>query len=488
MFDGGFTPTLAGAEAELSIGNITGSRFREGIFEDKTFIATMRALIAPRIKETHNTCVLYHYCARFDDALFRSKDELRIALNQYDFYSDSLTIVDMSSLIPEFRNLAFSSIQNQLQSIWPGFVELKDLEEFASKLGKILFYTNEAAKSSVVFVEKVDFRVWHFLQSLTSRLLPWFFEDEPLNDKERELLKSLTKNTPDEYLRLIEEFAKEYDFRIAKLERLLTGFNKKAKEFLLSDVEAKLENIESDIQVNINHYRNLLKNREQKIIEQQGLKAQIKEAGQSSEVLDYFKVNKNLYLVNTYQDSIEFIVSCYLENFDCDMYERYSSNFESYMYDETEYTVTNPEFTDFESRKRLLDAIFSDEPLLKLKTCAYYNISMQGWVDTERYYDFPQTYDDRIPNPHLQHHSCLGDQKPLIEEALRGGDIVGAIEQCICSARSINIGEGVTAKYLLAGLFSAEANKFVELPDGTSCTPSEALHWLENYNKKHGGV
>lgn len=485
MFDGGFTPTLASAEADLAIPNVIGARFGRGIVEDRTFAATMKALIAPRTKETNDTCRMYLYAAGYNADIFDSRNEKDIAMLQYEYSANSLTVVNMDVLILENRRLAFASLQNQVPSIWQGFVEQKDLGEFSSKLGKMLFYINREAKSSVVFVEKLDFRIWHFLQSLTSRLLPWFFEDKPLNDKERELLKSLTKPEADDYLRLIEEFAKEYDFRNKRLERLLTGFEKKSKEYRLSDVEAALQNIEVDIQENINYYRSLLKSREQKIIEQQGLMAQIKSVNQESEVLDYFKTNKNIDLVDVYQDSISFVVSCYLENFDCDMYERYSSNFESYMYDKYEYTVTNPAFDSFEVKKRFLDAIFSDEPLLRVKICAYYNVGLEGWVSTERGFYFPTKYDDHIPNPHLQQHACLGNQKPLIEEALRGGDMVGAIEQCICSARSINIGEGVTVKYLLQQLFSAEANKFIELPDGSSCTPSEALSWLENLENEN---
>lgn len=467
--------TLTSGIANEIFPNIQGESYNG----DVSFIATLRALAAPRISE-NDVIYLRVRTIRPREPDLRecdSESEKINYLSDYCIADDSILVCGFNGAIESNRIAAMATIDESFLKVYSGFVELKDLSAFVAKQANMRFYINEETRSVVVFVNNLDLKLYHYIQSVVSRLIPWVFKDKPLEEQERELVKSLIRRTAVEYERLIEEFAEKYDFRSKKIEKMLGDFENAAKRQHLNSTVALIDNIERQIDHNVNQYRDLIRQREAKIIEKDGLTAQLKSSCNESEISDYFICNKHLDPICVNSTKLGFIVSCYIENFDLEMYERISENFDGYMYDG--YTVTNPEFQDFKVRKKFMDAIFSDEPLLKVKTCAYYLIDLVGSVSTVRDYAYPPMYSDMLPNMHLQRHGCLGNQRPLIEEALRNGDNIGAIEQCVCSAKSINVGESATFPYMLRALFASDAKKYIELPDGTSCTPSEALKWLE---------
>ena len=125
---------------------------------------------------------------------------------------------------------------------------------------------------------------------------------------------------------------------------MLGGFETAAKRQHLNNVDRELNNIENSIDRNVNQYRDFIRQREAKMLEKAGLMAQINSGCKESEISDYFVCNKHLDPVRVNSTQLEFIVKCYLENFDVEMYDRISSNFDGYMYDS--YDVTNEIFED----------------------------------------------------------------------------------------------------------------------------------------------
>lgn len=445
---------------------------------DTSFIATLRALVAPRMSEDDTICLKVRTVNPRESYLRGYGETDKMAyLSDYCIDNNTILVCGFNGASEKNRSAALATIDDSFIRVYPKFSELKDLSAFVANQANMRFYINEEDRSVVVFVDNLNLRLYHYVQSLISRLLPWYFKDKPLENQERELAKSLIRRTATDYERLIEEFANKYDFRRKKIEKLLDGFETAAKRQHLRIVDNELNNIENSIDYNVSQYRDYIRQREAKMIEKAGLMAQINSSCNESEILDYFMCNKHLDPVRVNGTQLEFIVKCYLENFDVEMYERISSNFNSYMY--YDYDVTNDVFADVKVRKKFMDAIFSDEPILKIKTCAHYLIDLTGYVEARAGYQYPIEYNDMLPNAHIHYHGCLGNQRPLIEEALRNGDNIGAIEQCVCSAKSINVGESATFPYMLKAIFSLSAEKIIELPDGTSCYPTEALRWLE---------
>lgn len=443
---------------------------------DHSFISTLRAIVAPRMSETDTLNLRITKIEERATTLkeLSEKDSIEVLSNGIE--ENTLSICGFFGTENNVST-SIKIIDKSFKKIYPEFKELKDLREFVSAQSDMRFYINEKTKNTIIFVASLDMRLYHYIQSFTSRILPWYFEERPLEDCERELVKSLIIKSSTRYERLIEEFAAKYDFRSKKIERMLGGFEKESNKKRLQTIRSDVSAVERSVDENVARYRDLIRKREQLLIEQAGILSIINNDNNGSELVEYFMCNKNIHPINTYEDTLSFIVSCTLENFDIEMYERISSNFGGYFYED--YDVTNDVFIPAETRKRFMDAIFCDEPLLKVKMCGFYTIALSGWVDTESYYNYPREFADRVPNPHLNRHHCLGNQKPLIERYLRDGDKIGAVEQCVCSAQSINVGESATFPYLLKELFSSNCADVMLLPDGTSCTPTEALKWLD---------
>ena len=431
------------------INKIVGNLFNS----DRSFIATLRALIAGRMSDNDTLTLRITTCEEKVSTLESLSEEDSISILSYGIEENTLSICGFLGTENSIST-SIKIIDKSFKKFYPDFKELKDLREFTSAQSDMRFYINEKTKNTIIFVAGLDMRLYHYIQSFTSRILPWYFENRPLTDDERELVKSLIVRTSSRYERLIEDFAKQYDFRSKRIEKMLGGFEQQANKKRLRLIRNDVDVVERNITDNVNRYMELINKRSKLIIEQAGLISLINNSGDDSELIDYFMCNKNVHPVSTYEDTLSFIVSCTLENFDVEMYERISSNFDGYFYDG--YDVSNEVFAEKETRKMLMDAIFNEEPLIKIKMCGLYTISLSGYVETESYYNFPNEFADRVPNPHLNRHSCLGNQKPIIEGYLRNGDKVGAVEQCVCSAMSINVGESATFPYFLKELFSSE--------------------------------
>lgn len=466
--------TLTSEIANELFPNVYGDCFNT----DTSFVATLRALVAPRMSKDDTLFLKVKTSSAREATIREYTDVDGVKLLSDGLDNNTILVCGFNSASESGRNAAMNMVDNAFTRVYPKYVELKDLRAFVSKQANMRFYINEEDRSVAVFVDNLNLRLYHYVQSLVSRLLPWYFKDKPLEDKERDLAKSLIQKTAVGYEKLIEEFASKYDFRGKKIEKMLGGFESAAKRQTLNNVERNLENIERNIESNVNQYREYIRQREDKLLQKAGLIAQINSNSKDSEVSDYFVCNKHLDPISVNSTQLSFIVSCYLENFDVEMYDRISQNFDGYMYHD--YDVTNNAFRDPKVRKKFLDAIFCYEPILKIKTCANYTIDLTGWVEAHSNFHYPPEYSDMLPNMHIHRHSCLGNQKPLIEEALRNGDNIYAIDQCVCSAKSINVGESATFPYVLRALFSGSAKKIIELPDGTSCTPTDALRWLES--------
>lgn len=447
---------------------------------DITFLATLRALLAPRMKEEDFVQLVVNIVSERESTVASYGDEEFVENFVYSNGNNTFLICMLNGT-EGMNTVAMQKIDRAFCRVNEGYEELEDIRVFTQKQAEMRFYINREMRSSVIFIAAPTVRLWHYVQSFISRMVPWYFDENPLNEEEMKLARALVQRYASEYERLIQEMAEKYDFRSKRIQILLNGFEINDQRRRLKDVEVRMKDNERNINRNVDQYMQLIEQRTELAVQRDGLKLQISE-GVESELAEYFVCNKHLNPISVDGSRLLFIVSCYLENFDPEMFEQISKNEKSYIY--TDYAIGNSKFRPIDVRKRFLSAIFSDEPLLKIKMCAYYNIDLRGSVSSYSGYTFPTEYDDRIPNPHLQRHNCIGNHKRYIEECLRARNNIGAVEQCIASAKSINIGESATFPYLLKELFADGCNKVIELPDGTSCTPSEAYDWLVKTEEK----
>lgn len=448
------------------------------IFDD-SFLTTMRIALSKRTENRVDLVYFYKDASNYinfsgNDFISKLTDDLSSTTNRYT----QLFIFNLDNYREQIVDDCFERL-NSFATYFDGFEEINDLKAFfeQKKIAKCRFFTNYERKTTVIFVKKLTPRVNHMLQSLLPRYLKWEFEDAPITDDEKKLFRSLTQKTAGEYVEIINNYAKSQNFEEIKIKRLLGDFDKRIFDMQLEEVSNTILSYESQLKRLYSQVEEYISKINQLTTDKFGLTVR-RDSADSNELMDYFLCNNNVDLVSVDDNEIKFIVTTYINSFDFDNYEVMFQNENSILYrNGCEYFIEN----NYENRKLLLSALF-DEQLLKLKICAAFRIkSGRGASDVDglQHYAFPNKYINYLPNQHIQQYECLGDNRREIIVALNRGDYICAIEQCISSAGNINMADTAVLPHFIEEIFDEDADKIIELPDGESVTPMEAVEWLK---------
>lgn len=478
------TPFTEGVAAGF-FANIVGDSYRG----DVSFVSVLRAMLKRRIPEDEIVSFEhYDYSNSADSTEELDAQKLFEQLLSPSRWYDATHRVTLwtvsDNAVQEKMFARLDDRENGFEKLRPEFRCLNDLQVFTSTAMQARFYLSESSKRVVIVVGSCNSRRFHLLGALTPRYLPWLFAEMPIDPMEQELFKSMTFNQPGDFEDLIGKLFQRYDLRDYTIKNVLGNFERRSRGRQLETKERDRDHLMEEIRMNENAYTRLVRDLEETNFTIDGIRAAIEGYGdcESSELVDYFRCNKSLVPLSSGDRSFSFIVKGYIDSFDPDMYETMVKNPGSHL--NRGYTVETEVFKNTGNRKMLMDALFSDTPLMRVKSCAYYELDITGNVNVHSHYHYPADCKDRIPNPHLQYHACLGDHRRHIQEALRKGDIVRAVEQCVSSAKSINIGESASMTYFLPDVFNSKEN-IIELCDGSmSLTPEEALEYIKAIKKK----
>lgn len=461
-------------QANQMFRNISGDSF----MGDSSFVATTRALLHHRIGKDQSVKLII-------GSSHMGLDKVR-SLSSSGFFEETIGSTSRSDAIV-IHNIhgGAENIQaaldkfDELPSYSEEFVALPVLTAFFKQGMAVRFYRNERRRTTVIAIANMTLPMYHALQILIPKYIPWYFEGEEnkLTSLELSLVKSLSKKEQDDYEAIMAEIASGIDFRGHMIKEILGGFAMRALEKNIRNIENKIEMNRNDIEHIIAQYNEKLAFIQDSSYKLLGLKATLESGSTNDELVDYFTVNKNLIPVSESRDGFSFIVNTYLDIVDPDMYATIADNEHSFLYE-----METDRWTKEDIRK-LFDAIFSEDSILRVKTCAFYSIHLDGAVDSESGYNYPPECNDRLPNPHLHLHNCLGNHRPVITELINRGDLTGAVMQCVSSARSMNICEHITSKRFLEDVLVTRA-KVIELPDGSSATAAEALEWLKKQEQE----
>lgn len=473
---GAIAPFISDVADEM-FPNINGVDYRG----DNSFVATLRALLPKRMPEGSNIRVLYSRLERTESEIKEMDTDAIIEHTIGNENSDILYVIDC-----HMEDAAMDAMIAKLDAEDSGFVakrggtDFREIANVVEKYTKCRVYTVPENRYSVIFVHNIDMRKWHFIQAFVFKCLPWLFGEEPLNELEKNLIISCRNKYSTAYEEAIAALGKSYDFRSASIRKILCDFEKNARKVQIEAVMNEISKFNSDIHDLEERIRRYYIQKDDANIRLLGLQNIIENSGDDSELVSYFQHNKSLTPIRTSGTSFEFIVKTYLEYFDFEFYRHSTSR--GGILNEIPSIYEGP-FTDVKNRKLLLDAIFSDEPQMRIKICAVYCLDMRGSVSTHSNYDFPSDCENYIPNPHLQYHACLGNHNQKIRECLGKGDSIMAVEQCISSAKSLNLSEwsATASKFILDVMKSNK--KIIELETGEEVTAVEALNWLKEQQK-----
>lgn len=439
---------------------------------DDSLLATSRALIYPRLRDDE---VFYVGCELTDKPLKpwcyvtedvnRPSSELRIVmgnLESSDFFSKAKL---------------------------NGWTKIDKITDFYRKSFTAVCYVHKETRRAVVYAEENSqerLRRFHYLQCSIVAALPWIFSpSEGITELEMQVIKGLTERTETLYITALNQIAEQYNFKNNRIERLLGKFEQVRNKARLKIVEREIERCIENINGLNEQVQQYISTRRSLNIERTGLMCAMEnQKDEEGQIAEYFKCNKALVLLDVKDDTITFGVKTYLEYYDEDNVRAILNNPESYVYEST------PESD--EDIRMLLKAIFIGQKL-KLRVCAVYKLSLGGYVKGEtsdfNEPEFRNTAGELVymPNAHIQAYHCLGTHSVPINKCISAGDYIGAIEQCVASAQSLNFNDpsaeifmealgGENPRQVRGCVFS---NKCIELPDGSVVRTKEAIKYLK---------
>lgn len=459
---------------------------------DYSLLALTRALLYDRI-QPDEVIQIHIGSMNYRGGIFGAHSPETIINSVFSRMSgDSIVVISADS--DSTSNDAFF---NMLDNADQGFIktfpdynfhEANDLRQFAENSRiRARFYISESFKTTAIVVDKMDLRSYHFIASLVPRFVKYWLNQKPITQEEIALCKSLTLNKPAEYERLIESFCSKIDFRSHKIKRMLGGYEARIREQKIEETQSTIEAIRADIERNNERHRNLIARLDDANIRLNGIMHSETDENEESELIQFLTRSKFIDLISC-DRTIDVIIRSYLDVFDPDMFKTLTKRERSYMLAIDGTNEANRVFRNVDARKKLLGAIFSDEPTLKIKTCAYFRIDPSGDVRGIRGYGYPNSYRDMMANPHIQYYACLGQNEATMRDRLMNGDITGCLMQCIVSTKCLNLSDSTVITRFVNDLFNS-MNKIIELPDKSSVTVLDAYNWLiaqEEGNNRNG--
>ena len=439
---------------------------------DYSLFAVIKLLIAPRIADKKYFCY-WRKLDRYSTLSGDGYEDLEkwgyacaLLHNDYDYPTMTTAIVEedvFDSISKLKRDTPLPAVEQLFtQRKLPIIILKKTADNGSSHTVALIKRTRSLGKS------------WHTLASLVPALIPEFFTKSPIDDDEKAMLLALDGTEPSKFLESVNSLISKKKYFSEYIREKLTGFTGVKYE---AKIRQREENIRfnrdriKDYLITIDDLRQKIETDELMII---GLKEKFDETKDTEELLDYITNNKAINVVSVEGSLLIVTINTYLQNYDPDIYERVSKNPKSSLY----YGLQDVGVT-FEDCKKLYDLIFSKEELkIRITQSVSLGTNNQGNTVLNRYRTTPDS--ERLPNPHIHHHSCFGNNEDSIRELIAEADYIGALAQLIGSVSNINFADGIVTQEFTYDLFASGAPRCIEFPDGTCLTAKEALERINN--------
>ena len=354
------------------------------------------------------------------------------------------------------------------------FQEVKDIGAYLSDRHKV--YQDAAAHLTIVQSQRPSgYRGGVFgcrFASAMPRLLPWLFKDQPLTPDELDYLRALSNpgTSSSTLFKMEEALYNKTDLLTKALDRavesLFTGNIDARKE----EIQRRVENLYRDLKMTRACIADIFSNIDQANCELVGLDSK-DESAFITELKDFLHAQKDI-AVSFDNLSLILSITTFLSNYDPDDVETFIFNSDRPYQD----CNSTEEETDI---RTLYKAVFVDH-LFKIKIAAKYRLDFNCHV-----FALPDAVDmpvvQAVPNPHINHHSCLGNYEPMLEDAEDHRDFISAIAICQQSAGSMNLVETVSTRYFFDDFVRAY---HFDIPviltaAGESITPKQAIEQLK---------
>ena len=448
---------------------------------DVSFLSTLRALVGGRLPEHEELWLRFSQSNYSQQQLINMSktDALYRIVSDTTSHSGKLTIHNFCNMSEDSNKAWMDFIAKTFESEYDGWHRVEKITSFFRKGCDVICFINPDIKSTYIFVREMEIRRLHYIQQGIFAYLPWYFDPE--NDRKyMDFLETFRQKDPVEYLSYLAEMASHYDFKTARVKKLLKGFETQYERTQCEQKRAELTRIINsinDLNERIGQYLQTQRDTENLIL---GLETKIQQSGEESELMEYFLCNNSLVLESVNGTEIVFSVKTDFSYANEDMAVRYLDNEGSYFY-------SYRDDVSREDMKALMTEILINQRL-KLRLCAAYRFRLDGGVSALRGHDYGDECANYMPNPHTEYYACLGTYSKHINDFLVNHDYIGAIEQCIASCKSLNISDSSPMSHLMQDLFGRNGKyndiSCIVLPDGSCVTAREAIEFLKNEKKE----
>ena len=459
--------------------NIFGGR----VFEDDSFVATLRAMLADRMPKDESITFSFRTIRRQVGYYDSVKQAVERNLGEAFMWVNSITLVNIPISDDGERSKWFTGIQQSVGQFWQDWVRVEKATLFFKKVFELHCYINPKTKSSVIIAENLDLRRYHYLQCGIFAFLPWYFDKERgATEEEMELINALRQKTSAAYEEIINKIAARYNFRELRIRRGLAGFETVQERQDLDRRVERLNSIRSDINSYQDAIAGLLRNMREEEIYIAGLQSRINKesSGEDSPIMNYFLLNERLVMEGLNGNRLTFGVKDYLTFFDEDIIKAMIGERDGILYRPNGRSCGN--IIPDEDMELFYNAVFIDQSI-RIRFCSVFTLTIGSQMTGNIHWNFGPEYGFYMPNPHIQLFSCTGNFNKAFNECIMAGNYIGAIEQAAASCRSLTVADYPVMQEFVRALYgigdNGLNNRCVELPDGSVVTPKEAVAFLK---------
>ena len=217
MFKNNINSTVLTSDtADSFFPNIRG----ESYGSDITFLATLRALVSPRLPKDES---IYLHFGRSDYSAAKiSETPVKQMVNDIcRNMSDENGRVYVHSFYnrEEDSNVAnIELLKTYFCETHKGWQFLEKITLFYQKSFRVICFINTEKKSVALFVDNLNMQKLHYLQAATLALFPWYFDPKNgISETEIALVQSFREKSSEKYLSCLAEISKQYDFESARI-------------------------------------------------------------------------------------------------------------------------------------------------------------------------------------------------------------------------------------------------------------------------------
>lgn len=355
--------------------------------------------------------------------------------------------------------------------------EVKDIGAYLSDKYKV--YQDAAARITIVQLQQsgggfYGSAFYRRFASAMPRLLPWLFKDHPLTSDELNYLRALsTSDTSSESLaRMTEALYNKTDLPSRAVDKAIESLFKGTIDRRKKDLQHRIENLYRALKETRARISDIFADITRTNCELTGLDSK-DESTFITELKDYLHTQKGIS-VGTDDGALLLTITTFLSNYDPDDVETFIFNSDRPYED-----LTGEEEHDV---RILFRAVFIDH-IFKIKLAATYKLNYNCHV-TAMSDEINMSAIQAVPNPHINHHSCLGNYEPMLEDAEDRRDFIAAIAICQQSASSMNLVETISTKYFFDDFATAYHTDIpvILTAAGESITPKQAIEQLKSAN------